>query len=481
VLDALGCSSWTRSATIAATRALAVVAGVAVAVAASWATSTLVPSALGRKLDPELGAWVDGWRVAALALVLLAGALGVLAFGSRRLARARVTARAGASPRAVAVLAGSSVPRWLGVRAVLGGTDRGATRSTRLALATTVVAVAGVLAVPVWRASLDHLLHTPRLTGWDFDAAVRVDGSPDLEAPAAADALAERLAASVPLIAIERVDVQTMTLATKQLELLGIRSVRGSVHPTMRSGRPPVNADEVVLAGPIMAALHTSVGKVVELPGAAELREFVVVGEAVYPELGNGSFGFYGSVTDAGFRDLGLEPNYAYLLVRQGTPETDLSTLVGDGSQVMAPTAPIAVGFLTEVGSADDLLAWFLAAFASATLVHLLVVAARARRRDDATLRALGLTRGQLAAGAGWQGALVAVVSLVAAIPIGIVLGRLAWRTVTRDLPALDAFVVPGGWAAVVASATALVTIGCSVLVGAASVRSTPPSVLRQE
>ena len=86
---------------------------------------------------------------------------------------------------------------------------------------------------------------------------------------------------------------------------------------------------------------------------------------------------------------------------------------------------------LEQIGSVPALFAVIMGLMAAAVLAHVLAVAARARRRDLAILRALGFSRGQTVRTIAWQSTIYAVGALVIGIPVGVVLGRarLARRT----------------------------------------------------
>jgi len=60
-------------------------------------------------------------------------------------------------------------------------------------------------------------------------------------------------------------------------------------------------------------------------------------------------------------------------------------------------------------------------------------------RRDVAVLKTLGFTPGDLGRAVAWQAATLAVVTLVAGIPLGLVAGRAAWHLFAGQLG-----VVPG-------------------------------------
>ena len=77
----------------------------------------------------------------------------------------------------------------------------------------------------------------------------------------------------------------------------------------------------------------------------------------------------------------------------------------------------------------------FFALLASATVAHALVTTVRRRRHDLAVLRAIGFTRRQTRGAIAWQSTLLAVAGLVVGVPVGIAVGRIAWRWLADDFP----------------------------------------------
>ena len=71
---------------------------------------------------------------------------------------------------------------------------------------------------------------------------------------------------------------------------VGIDSLKGSLFPTMVTGRRPTRPDEVALGAGTMRQLGTRIGGWVTLSSSAGPRRMKVVGEAVFPSFGRGSF-----------------------------------------------------------------------------------------------------------------------------------------------------------------------------------------------
>lgn len=73
------------------------------------------------------------------------------------------------------------------------------------------------------------------------------------------------------------------------------------------------------------------------------------------------------------------------------------------------------------------------------------VASARRRRRELAILQTLGLTRRQLRAIVAWQTLTLLLMAVVVGLPLGIVVGRLAWAGFATSLGVVPVTVVPLG------------------------------------
>jgi ABC-type antimicrobial peptide transport system permease subunit len=109
------------------------------------------------------------------------------------------------------------------------------------------------------------------------------------------------------------------------------------------------------------------------------------------------------------------------------------------------------------------------------------VVSVRGRRRELAILRALGFTGRQLRTSVHVQAVATMAVALACGIPVGIALGRVAWRAFADRLGVAAGPVVPLGWiAATVVGGLAVALVAAAVPARtAASVD--PATVLRSE
>jgi ABC-type lipoprotein release transport system permease subunit len=65
---------------------------------------------------------------------------------------------------------------------------------------------------------------------------------------------------------------------------------------------------------------------------------------------------------------------------------------------------------------------------------HTLATAVQRRRRDLAVLKALGFLRWQISATVAWQASVLALLSVLAGLPLGLAAGRWAWRAFANQL-----------------------------------------------
>ncbi len=174
-LRSLGLTRRRAALTCALGPALAIVAGVVLAVAIAVALSPLAPLAPVRQFDPVRGAQFDGTVLAGGAVVLAVVLLGLLAGMAWRRAQPRLDAGM-ASPSTVAQAADAAgLPRVvaLGVRFALEPPAGGRKSAVRANLVGTVTAVLAVVTAAVFGASLDGLISHPDRYGWNWQVLIQ--------------------------------------------------------------------------------------------------------------------------------------------------------------------------------------------------------------------------------------------------------------------------------------------------------------------
>ena len=110
---------------------------------------------------------------------------------------------------------------------------------------------------------------------------------------------------------------------------------------------------------------------------------------------------------------------------------------------------------LEQAGGLPWVLAAFLGLLGLGGLLHTLVTVVRRRRREVVIARALGLSTAGARATTRWSAMTMVAIGIVVGIPLGMVVGRLAWAATARQLGALVEQALPW-WAAIVVAACAV-------------------------
>jgi hypothetical protein len=445
------------------------------ALGVALALSPRVPIGMARTFELRPGVKVDP-------PVLAAGAAGLVTFTALVTLTAALLAVRGSTAASDAGSARAGHPVGLlplpmtvglGVRFALRRRPGSEPVGSRAALVGAVVGVLGVVAAWTVTAGIDDAVTHPERGGqaWDlqFDRGLPdqvIAGDPDVAAAT------ELLRAEVKL------DGRTVSVFTA-------RPVGTPVDLVVISGRLPVAPDEIAVGPATAAHLNLRVGDKVPA-GRQGDRPVRVVGTMFLHEYaGYNAYDEGILVPPAGLERLGPSSNglWFYLIdVRDGADADAVrDRLVQAGGLPWVWLPPAGVAMLDRVGGLPVLLGSLLAVLGVGTVGHGLVSAVRRRRGDLAVLRALGLSGRQVRAVIRWQATTLAVVAVVFGVPLGILVGQLAWRWVASSLPLI--YVPP-----LAVFATALIVPGTVVAVHAMAVwparaagRAKPARTLRAE
>jgi ABC-type lipoprotein release transport system permease subunit len=448
--------------------------GAGVAVVTAVLASRLAPSGTAGKIEPP------GLRVEPA--LLMSGALVIvmtLACAGALLA-VRVATRPPRAGRAQPAVATGPLPVRLGLHWTFARTTPGAaTGSARAALVAVLVGVGGIAAVVTFAASLDRLVDTPRLYGWDFDGGFQ---SMELDQAGLEDAT-KGLASDPRVDGLVWGTIVDVPVGSSTVELFALDQARGLLHPSVIEGRAPVGSDEIALGTETMSKAGLQVGS--RVPVGEGRVPFHVVGRAVYPELGNSvDLANGGSITIDGLGRLHAEPvgTFALIRVRRGTSvQAVLDAHAAEGVDSGTPILPPRVSNIQSVGLLPWLMAGFLGLLALTAVGHALVLSVRARRHDLAVLRAIGAVRIQLASAVWSQATFTVLAGSVVGLPIGIAVGRQAWGLVVDGLGVVDSPVVAMGMLALLLAG--LLGVVNLLATGPALIASRlrPAAVLRSE
>ncbi len=491
------------------TRAVVIgVAGAAGAVALAVMLSPLTPVGEARLATEAPGGVTFDPLIIPLGALLTVAAVAALAvWPAVRSARLLRTA---APPRAVpAVLisaaAGAGAPpsALIGTRSALERRRGGQQVPAGTALLGTAMAVAALCATAVFGASLTHLLSSPALYGSPFQAYFTNLGS------------GSGAAVTGPVLTSLRRDpaIQRISLATTQritvngshVGLLAVTPVRGPALISAVDGPLPRGDRDIVLGAATMRATGARLGGVVRVTvtdaaGIPHRARFRVVGRASFSSsFGTGGLGSGAAMTVSALIDVQCPPGpgqpACQRAARQGivwsvlarsargpAGAAALARHVHDYPQYAAkPDKPTELVNFGQAVNFPLLFGVMLSLFGAATMVHLLLVSVARRRRETGLLKVLGFVRHQVAAVVCWQATTVAVIGIVAGVPLGVVAGRLVWREFATSFGVVPVPVVQPLPLAALALAVLATANVLAVVPALLATRSRPGELLRAE
>ena len=476
---------------LARTAAIAV-AGAAAAAGLAVLVSPLFPVGLARVAEPAPGvdvnlALVGGGFVAIVVLVMFAGAISSWrsACGG---ADTDLLARHGrVRPRAIMRFLQRSrlpLPAVLGARHALER-QRGA-RGTAVPVWTTAVAstiaVATLVAAATFGASLNYLLDTPRLYGWSWDAQVGGQGLPDVGAQIGAGLADNASISDFAAGTVLEVDIEGV-----RVEAFAVDPVKGVVSPALLAGRAPDGPREIVLGSKTLERLGVDVGNSVDVRIGDHQESFEVVGRAVFTNIGDtGQLGRGAFLTLSALEQSVPDPPHNIVLVRI-VPGRDRAEALSRLRRAVAPLPMASASLPTDLvsfGRVDNLpllVAAVLGALAAAVLAHTLITTIHRRRRELAILKTLGFRRRQVAGTVAGQATTLAVIALAVGIPLGTIIGRVAWSRFAAAQGISSAPTVDVGAIALFVPAIILAALVVAAIPAWLAARVSPATALRGE
>jgi ABC-type lipoprotein release transport system permease subunit len=434
----------------------------AIAVVVGMALSPLSPWGVARIAEPNPGFAVDGLALAVgaagtVVLVVLLGAIPAWRAASvSGTALGTAELRGSKRPSAVAAfMARASFPpsSTAGVRMAL---EPGRGRTAVPVRATMFSAAIGMLALSAalsFGASLNHLVTTPGLSGWNWDAMVFAGGSKGRQA--------EPLGRKLEAILDRDPRVQGYAIGTISkvrvngvggVFALGMESRKGSVTPSLAEGRLPRSPSEILLGTETMREAGVGIGETVRVTGQGGTAQMRVVGKTSIPPL---FFSFarpgQGAALSLGGADRlspGRPPDVGafFLKLAPGTDRRDALAAIKRRQPTLFPLPQLTSGQLKNLQGISNvplLLAGIVALMAAVTLAHTLITSIRRRRLDLAILKTLGFVRWQVSATVAWQATALALTALVIGIPLGLMSARWGWRVFADRLGVVPDPVVP--------------------------------------
>jgi putative ABC transport system permease protein len=374
--------------------------------------------------------------------------------------------------RGAVVPIGTSASRSVGLRYALApGSTSTPSRMAMIAIAT---ATAGVVAVVAFGAGLQHLVNTPSLYGWTFDA-LGID-----------EANADAVRADPDVLATALVRAQlSLQVAGNPVPGYAIRPIEGDVAFPIVRGREPRAPDEVALGADTMHQTGVELGDEVAVAGSDARRTMRVVGQAVfltdqdaYP-LADGAL-----VDFEAAEELGSPDSFQTLGVRfrpggEDAAKARISKLAR--TDFAFPSPPAEIEKLQQVRRLPQYLAVFMLLLGVVAVVHAILVSVRRRRRDFGVLRALGFRARDVGWTVTWQAAALAAVGGAIGLPLGVLLGRAVWRAVAHGIGVRAVPSIPVLVLAVVIPAAVLIAVGAALVPALRAARMHPTDLLRSE
>ncbi len=435
VLRVLGATRTARVVDACAPLVPVAVGGALLAVLGAWIGSRWLPigtagrAEFGHGLDFDAPVLIGGAAIL-VAVVLATSAAAALWVGRQRTSAA--TRRAGFARR----LAIGGVTTATAAKMV---TEVGRGRRAiplRSAVAGTALAMAGVIGVAVFSASLTRLTTEPMRQGWGWDALVKGfnTGDPLTRDPAVA---AERLIADRDVRALTRVWLDYEPRVNGHtVPGFAERFMKGERGFVIVNGRAPAGADEVALGAKTLRHAHLhQIGGEVDVDG----KSFHVVGTALFPAttnnyaLADGALFTDGGVRAAKLSAAGGDDSQFAVTLRPGADRAAAMQRLSKLNNGELPGGPVDHAEIQQLSQLDRLpwvLAGFLIAIALLAVGHLIVLSVRRRGRDLAVLRALGCTPRQTHRIVAWQATMLAIAGTVVGAPLGILLGRMVWTRI---------------------------------------------------
>jgi putative ABC transport system permease protein len=371
------------------------------------------------------------------------------------------------------------------------------------------IAVATVIGVLTYRASLDHLTSTPALAGqswddgfgWSDDADDRFTDKELLVLASDLTGAARRTpgirGASLATFWNQPGGDATIVRAGDQAvvtRFIAFETGPNAVRPSISRGRAAAGPDEVTLNAALLRELGVDLGDAVELAaldGAS--HEFEVVGASVVP-AGDATEGVIatGALTLDGFRRFQPEhPGDLLFFQLDGTRTLDdvLADLRSAGyplgstfnDAIHLDVEELVGTSLGETRRLPLLLGSLMAVAGLGVLIHLIAVASRSRRRELGILRAMGFRGGQVVAAVGVQAVVVVLLAFAVGLPLGVLSARVAWSSTAERLGVVNVTMLP--WPAFAAALALMLVLGSLAAAAPAFAAARVPAaeVLRAE
>ena len=276
------------------------------------------------------------------------------------------------------------------------------------------------------------------------------------------------------------------------MRLVGMKPVKGAVSPPLLEGRLPAGDDEIALGRLTAKSLKVSIGDQLDLDGEGGSRTFHVTGLVIVPSIGvNEGVGQDAVITVGAMAAIDPSASTGTAIVRfagvtQRAGILRLSQQLGlDPSLIGDPTQqdsrPAAIINVSRVRSIPFVLAALLTALAVLTLGYVMITSVQNRRRDVAILRSIGADKRWISRAVHWQATTFTLAPVIIGVPLGLIVGRLVFRSFADSIGTLNDASIPLLPMAALAIGLALVANTVAALAARSSDKHTPAALLRSE
>lgn len=452
-LSAMGLTKPQRRAAVAISALVVAIMATALAACLAAASSAFTLIGPASEVEPDPGLRVNG--------VILSGGAAVLFIVLLVAPFLRVSTNSSRSGVVADVLARLRMPFAVVTGARLGRSGLAPSRSALVGTGAGLLLLSGAA---TFGTSLDRILTTPALYGNDYDARV---GNAYRSIPPEDT---ERMLDHDPAVAsYSREIVEGIHVGGVDVDASGLAPGKGAPGPSVTQGRLPRSVDEIALGASLADRIHKGIGDEVEVRFDRRTRSKLIVGEVVGP---GGSYttgpGSGVVLSHEGLKELrpsSATDNYFVRLTPGAEPEAFVQRILDWQGQAYStddagmPSAPPTLVDVGRIRDAPYLVAGVLALLAVATLVHTLLATLKRGRRDLALLRVFGASRSQVRSIVISQALVLVASAALISVPLGIMVGRLAWRFVATNLGVVVQPVVPAWLVFVVPAALAVATL----------------------
>ncbi len=422
--------------------------------------------------------------------VALAAMASVVAFAmARRTARANVRASRKVTRLTRLVSAWRRPSFTTGTSAALDVSRPG----TAAAIVGCVIAVACVSGALIFDSNVKDLVDKPVEYGWPWDVAVVVGaGYSGAEPDTVAQALANN--GDVESYELYGMDPSTQIGGQGVSVLYGFSNFDPPKFPIV-NGRAARHGNEAVLGSKTAESLGVGIGDEISLQSTRFVAgDVVVVGIAVLPSigpfiadrtgLGDGVFVILDQPVDdssalvaINLRD-GVAPTAFVEGIADVVPSWDGYT---DAPLVLTkPVRSAEIINVSDLRSTPLLLIRLLGLALFSGFALSIIVSVRDRQRELAILRVLGFRDSELRASVRWQASMMMIVGLIFGVPVGVVLGRTAWRAFATQLGVVPRASIPISVVAVTIAGSLVLAVLAAIVPARSATRTKSGLALRR-